>query len=339
MTLNPAWLDDFLVLAESGNISRAADERHITQPAFSRRIRALEQWLGVDLFDRSGQPATLTEAGHWFRQTALDLQARVAKLPAEARAVAQASAASLSFAATHALSFSFVPRWLHRLEPLTAAGPIRLVSDVQQRCEALLLQDQVHFVVTHAHPAVPGPLDEAGCRSTVIGHDRLLPVSAPDRGGRALHRLDTATRAGGARVGAGMTMLGYSDESGLGRILAQLKGRAGGPAAQPPRMTAHLASVLRTMVLDGQGLAWLPGILVDEDVAAGRLVIAAGRDAGQDVADDARRDVGHDVDRDAGHDVGHHAGIDLQIRLYRAPGGLAAAAQAFWQAACRPGDC
>ena len=33
MTLNPAWLDDFLVLAESGNISRAADERHITPPS------------------------------------------------------------------------------------------------------------------------------------------------------------------------------------------------------------------------------------------------------------------------------------------------------------------
>jgi len=67
MTLNLAWLDDFLVLAESGNFSRAADERHITQPAFSRRIRALEEWLGVELFDRSAQPARLTEAGRWLR--------------------------------------------------------------------------------------------------------------------------------------------------------------------------------------------------------------------------------------------------------------------------------
>jgi DNA-binding transcriptional LysR family regulator len=33
----------------SGNFSRAADERHMTQPAFSRRVRALEEWLGVDL--------------------------------------------------------------------------------------------------------------------------------------------------------------------------------------------------------------------------------------------------------------------------------------------------
>ena len=51
-TMNLSWLEDFLVLSASGNFSRAADERHMTQPAFSRRIRALEEWLGADLFDR-----------------------------------------------------------------------------------------------------------------------------------------------------------------------------------------------------------------------------------------------------------------------------------------------
>ena len=60
MTMNLSWLDDFAALAASGNFSRAADERHMTQPAFSRRVRALEEWLGVDLFDRSSQPAKLT---------------------------------------------------------------------------------------------------------------------------------------------------------------------------------------------------------------------------------------------------------------------------------------
>ena len=56
--MNLIWLDDFLTLAASGSFSRAAQERHMTQPAFSRRVRALEEWLGVVLFDRSTQPAT-----------------------------------------------------------------------------------------------------------------------------------------------------------------------------------------------------------------------------------------------------------------------------------------
>lgn len=58
--MNLSWLEDFLALAASGNFSRAAEDSHMTQPAFSRRVRALEEWLSADLFDRSTQPARLT---------------------------------------------------------------------------------------------------------------------------------------------------------------------------------------------------------------------------------------------------------------------------------------
>src|SRR3954462_10393436 len=102
--MNLSWLDDFLALVASGNFSRAAEERHMTQPAFSRRIRALEEWLGTDLFDRSSQPAGLTAAGEWFQVTARDQLARVARIPGESRTVAQVHSTALRFAATHALS-------------------------------------------------------------------------------------------------------------------------------------------------------------------------------------------------------------------------------------------
>src|SRR5438552_8031446 len=98
--MNLSWLDDFLALASSGNFSRAAEERHTTQPAFSRRIRALEEWLGADLFDRSTQPAKLTEVGEWFRGVADDLVQRVDRVQGEARTVAEASSVTLRIAAT-----------------------------------------------------------------------------------------------------------------------------------------------------------------------------------------------------------------------------------------------
>src|SRR5437660_3355498 len=111
MSMNLSWIDDFMALAASGNFSRAADERHMTQPAFSRRIRALEEWLGTDLFDRSSQPARLTVAGEWFQDIAHELMARVARIPGEAQAVAETSSTTLRFAATHALSFTFLTGW------------------------------------------------------------------------------------------------------------------------------------------------------------------------------------------------------------------------------------
>src|SRR6187200_1499256 len=143
--MNLSWLDDFLALAATGNFSRAAEERHMTQPAFSRRVRALEEWLGADLFDRSTQPARLTAVGEWFRTVADELVVRVARLPGEARAVAEAHSATLRIASTHALSFTFLPRWLRSLESRTTLGPVELASDVLQRCEALMLQNKVQF--------------------------------------------------------------------------------------------------------------------------------------------------------------------------------------------------
>ncbi len=74
-----AWLEDFLALVDSGNFSRAAELRHVTQPAFSRRIRALEDWVGADLFERDSHPVTLTEAGHRFRPVVEELLRRCGK--------------------------------------------------------------------------------------------------------------------------------------------------------------------------------------------------------------------------------------------------------------------
>lgn len=298
MTLNLGWIDDFMVLATTGNFSRAAEERHMTQPAFSRRIRALEDWLGVELFDRSSQPARLTDAGLWFRKAAQDLQSHVARVPGEARAVAEASSQTLRFASTHALSFTFMPPWLRTLEAHASVGPVNLVSDVQQKCETLLMQRQVQFVLSHGHRDVAGPLDDAAFPSLVVGTDQLLPVCAPDAQGQPLHPLV-------ARKGSAVPMLAYSPESGLGRLLREVKGAALDRLDVQPVLTAHLASVLRTMALDGRGVAWLPRMLVGDDLASGRLVLAA---------DEAWQ-------------------LALEIRLHRDRNALGAAAQTFWEAA------
>ncbi len=293
--MNLIWLEDFLALAASGNFSRAAEERASSQPAFSRRIRGLEEWVGVDLFDRSSQPATLTEAGEWFRGVAEGLLARVARVPGEARRVAEAGAHTLRIAATHALSFTFLPSWLRRLETAASLGQVQLMSDMLARCEALMLQGKVQFVLSHAHAKAPGMLDAEARSSIRVGDDRLVAVSQPDGAGRPRH----------AVAQDGSALLQYSDESGLARILQAVLGARIERAALQVAFTAHAASVLRTMALDGRGLAWLPETLVREDLAQGRLVAAACADWN----------------------------VPLEIRLYRDAGPLGPVAEAFWHAA------
>ncbi len=65
------WLEDFVSLAETRSFSRSAALRHVTQPAFSRRIQALEAWAGVVLVDRSTHPTMLTPAGQLLYEQAL----------------------------------------------------------------------------------------------------------------------------------------------------------------------------------------------------------------------------------------------------------------------------
>lgn len=293
--MNLIWLDDFLALAATGNFSRAADDRHSSQPAFSRRIRALEEWLGADLFDRSSQPARLTETGEWFMGVAQELISRVARVPGDAKKVAEAGSVTLRIASTHALSFTFLPRWLRGLESNTALGPVQLMSDVLQRCETLMLQSKVQFVLSHAHPKAQGALDAEPYRSARIGEDMLIAVSAPDTEGGALHAL----------AGANVPVLAYTQESGLGRILRAVIGKRLESVPVQVVFTAHLASVLRTMALDGRGIAWLPRTLVEDDLALGRLVPAAGEDWN----------------------------VPLEIRLYRDGAPLGKAAEAFWHTA------
>jgi DNA-binding transcriptional LysR family regulator len=66
------WLDDLLAIAEWKNFSRAAEVRCVTQSALSRRIRSLEEWVGVKLVDRGTYPVQLTAAGITFCEESRD---------------------------------------------------------------------------------------------------------------------------------------------------------------------------------------------------------------------------------------------------------------------------
>lgn len=66
-------LNYFLTVAQEGNITRAADILHITQPTLSRQLKDLEDELGVTLFHRGNRQISLTDAGILFQQRASEL--------------------------------------------------------------------------------------------------------------------------------------------------------------------------------------------------------------------------------------------------------------------------
>jgi LysR family transcriptional regulator, hypochlorite-specific transcription factor HypT len=259
------WLRDFLALADEKNFSRAADARHVTQPAFSRRIRALEDWIGTPLFERSAHGATLTPAGAHFQPLAEELMRTLRRAQRETRAVGTRETASLSIAATHALSFTFFPGWIREHVRLEALGTLNLISDSMEACEEIMLAGEVDFLLCHCHAGAPTRFDPDRFESLAVGSDTLLPVSAPDAEGRAVWPLVTGRERQ-------TRLLAYSQASGLGRIVAAHH------IAEAPGLetvfTSHHAATLMSMAREGHGVAWLPRTLIEDDLGSSRLVRA-----------------------------------------------------------------
>jgi DNA-binding transcriptional LysR family regulator len=254
------WLEDFNALAECGNFSRAAELRHVTQPAFSRRIRSLENWVGVDLFERTTHGANLTDAGQHMLASAQEMTRRLYQMRMDAREVAGKQERTLHFAATHSLSFTFFPAWVRAAERGGAVAAVRLLSDSMSVCEQMLLQGQVQFLLCHHYPDAPPRFAADQFHSKIIGGDVLLPLQA---------RQAEAPQASGS-----LPHLAYTAESGLGRIVAaRLSAERRAPELNTI-FSSHLAAVLLSMAMEGKGFAWLPRTLADTELASGKLMRA-----------------------------------------------------------------
>jgi len=294
------WLEDFLALARGESFSRAAETRGVTQPAFSRRIRALETWLGVVLVDRDTHRISLTAAGSRFVEVADATLRTLEHGRREVREIAGASQSSLRITATHALSLTFFPSWVRSIEALSAQEvSIQLTADNMAAAEQTMLQGRAQFLLCHHHPAAATVLDQRNFACITLGSDRLVPVSTKIADGEGpLHALPGTENAP-------VCYLEYGPESGMGRIVAAARA-AGGPVAHLAAVfRSHAVLVLTAMAREGKGVAWLPESLVAEDIAAGRL-IPAGDETWS---------------------------VPMEIRLYRPRARQSPAAESFWSLA------
>ncbi|MFF3226616.1 LysR family transcriptional regulator [Nocardia suismassiliense] len=96
----------FLAVAEHRHFGRAAESLHITQPALSQQVKALEKELGVELLARTGRGFVMTAAGLALQAGAQQLLATAAELERTVRARASGTAGELKIAFTRSGSDS-----------------------------------------------------------------------------------------------------------------------------------------------------------------------------------------------------------------------------------------
>lgn len=287
-------LMDFSALVRYGAFSRAAAARNVTQPAFSRRIKALEEWVGTPLFTRTNRGCSLTLAGERFHQDVDDLILRFLDLRDAALSASQEEVHILNIAATQTLAFVFFPAWIAKAGESTDIGLVQLNSGNLVICSRLLIDDQVQLLLCHIKDTSLAPFPADSFKSALIGHDALVLVSGIDETGNPYFKHEQSDT---------LPLLNYTTDSGIGRILEAHLRTSSKAAHFVSVFSSHLAASLLPLVKTGHGVAWLPLSLINYELEAGRLCRLL------PLAED----------------------IDLEVRLFRTAQPLTGVARNVWE--------
>ncbi|MBB42108.1 MAG: LysR family transcriptional regulator [Hyphomonas sp.] len=142
----------FLATAEEGSLSAAARALGVTQPTLSRQVSALEEKLGITLFERGPRMTSLTSAGLEVLDHVRAMHEAAAKLSLSASGQSQAVAGLVRIATTDTLACCHLPNMLLRLRKIAPDIEVEIRTSNKLRD---LLQREADIAIRHARPREP----------------------------------------------------------------------------------------------------------------------------------------------------------------------------------------
>jgi DNA-binding transcriptional LysR family regulator len=257
------WLEDAVALIEEGSLSRAATRRNITQPAFSRRIRSLENWAGVSLLDRSSNRVDLKEN---LRENEAKIRALLQRLEELRSGLAHhiPGRETLSIASQHALSVSVLPEIYAALETAGQQISWRLRTLNRSDCISMFVRGDVEILLCYEAQGLPALPFDATVARLHWDRDMLIPVI-----GRDIHAQINQTSG----VPDNIARISYPRDSHFGRLIAGSDAeRSLQPMGSCPSISTAFTSAVLELVVSGIGVGWLPRSLARRALAAGEIV-------------------------------------------------------------------
>ena len=275
--MNIQWINDLATLRKTENFSRAAQLSNLSQPAFSRRIRALEAWVGTALVDRSSHPIKLTRAGEQILEAGQQALSRIeSERKTICESLAQPDKYVVTFATQHSIGWRFYPKWLQAFEQ--SYGPIfsRLRADDLPNCIVDLVRGEVDFVISYESKHAWGVEPRPEIESLTIGRDRLIPVCKPDGSGAPLFNMDDGSNSP-------VPFLRFGPSAPIGQHVEPILKKYNLGARLYPIYENSMSGALRIRARDGLGVAWLPRSLVEPDIESKSLTWAGREEWAADV--------------------------------------------------------
>ena len=243
------WIDDILAVLDCGSLAQAAEKRGLTQSAFTRRARKIEDAIGATLFDRRRKPVTLMAGVQTLEPKLRALSTRLHDLRQALRTTASHSGAPLTFVCQHALTTTMSPR-IVRAAATHSGLSVRVHSGNQDVCLMQLLSKEADLAIMYALPDAPQSEVSTAFETHSLGKDSLIPVCAP-----ALWQ-DTPSA---------LPLISYPSDVFLGQVFTNRISPALplGTTVAPVAETALTLAMLQ-LALSGIGMAWLPASLAHE---------------------------------------------------------------------------
>lgn len=257
MSYNLRHLKYFIATAELGQVSRAAMELSVSQSAVTAAVRELETVLGTQLFIRSAQGMSLTEAGRRFLAAGYEIVAKVEDSLRVTDTVGLRG--ELSIAASYTVIGYFLPVHLERLGRVMPEVTLRLSEMSRQGLEDALLSGQIEMAVALtsniSHPDL--------AKETLLSSPRRLWLSSR-------HPL------------SGAEGMGLSDVSGQPYVMltvdeaADTAMRYWTATEYEPDVILRTSSIeaVRSMVANGQGVSILSDMVYRPWSLEGRRIEA-----------------------------------------------------------------
>ncbi|MCE3032922.1 LysR family transcriptional regulator [Streptomyces sp. CMSTAAHL-2] len=250
-----AALELLLAVARLGSLGAAAREVGITQPAASSRVRSMERQLGVALVDRSPRGSRLTDAGVLVTDWARRVVEAAAAFDVGARALQDRRDSRLRVAASMTIAEYLLPGWLLALHAERPDTAVSLLAGNSARVAELLLSGEADLGF------VEGLSVPAGLDAVVIGHDRLIVVTAPGHPWARRRRPLSPQELGET------PLILRERGSGTRQVLDAALGGLARPLIELSSTTAVKASAV-----SGAGPSVLSELAVREELALRRLV-------------------------------------------------------------------
>lgn len=261
------WLHDFVSLASTGNFSRSAEERNVTQSAFSRRIQSLEQWLGTELVDRKTHPVSLTDAGIRFLKPAKNMIRQAERMKDDFDDHKDVNRDTITFTSSTNLAMSFLPEWFTQIRKEFGPLDVKVLTDVSgihDHFEALRsrLSD---FLLHYGHGLGMLAMDSSKFEYMTIEREVLVPVCHRSLSQSGVCSLKSKSKKPLPYISPWRT-------SSIAYLIAEKIAQNHPTVRLDTIVESSTVGCTKGFVAQGVGIAWLPLSVVAEEIESGEFV-------------------------------------------------------------------